>query len=289
MRRKLCSIICLGAFLFTSAIALAAGDIYVGGPYGTKITSLPYTINSPGAYYLAGNLSDSSTGNGISIRSDDVTLDLMGFSLTYNGSSTSTSAIQLDGRTNVEIRNGSLIGWDFGIYVSGPGVAHRIINVRFEGNTHGVLLNGSGHLVRGCRAAAGSSAGYGFWVGQGTVTGCQVKGFSQGGIAIGSTLSASNISGNVVTHTSIYEALVASGPSLIRGNEVANGVTGIFSNGGSLIGNTVSNSDNTQTGISTPNSNIYPTLMDRNTVTGPGTHYSWGSGTVQWRNNGGYP
>ena len=132
MHRKLFIGILVALVLVSPAAALADGDIYVGGPYGTKITSLPYTISAPGAYYLAGDLSysGSGAGNGISIRSDDVTLDLMGFSLTCNGSSTSTYGIQLDGRKNVEIRSGTLRGWDIGIYVGGPGVAHRVINVR---------------------------------------------------------------------------------------------------------------------------------------------------------------
>jgi hypothetical protein len=45
---------------------------------GTPISSLPYTINAPGSYYVTRNLSAVS-GNGITINADDVTLDLMGF------------------------------------------------------------------------------------------------------------------------------------------------------------------------------------------------------------------
>jgi hypothetical protein len=291
MTRKLFSLICLSAVLLTSAAALADGDIYVGGPYGTTITSLPYTINAPGAYYLAGNLSfsGSGAGNAISIRSDDVTLDLMGFSLNCDISSTSTYGIQLDGRKNVEIRNGTLRGWDIGIYVGGPGVAHRVINVRFEDNTQGMLLNGSGHLVQGCQSTAGSSAVCGFFVGQGTVVGCQVKTLAGDAIVIGIVTSSSILSGNVVTSAPGGTGLIASGPSLIMGNEVADCATGIWSNGGSLIGNTVTTSSSSQTGIAVTNSASFPTLMDQNTVTGPGTHYNQGAGVVQMRNNAGYP
>jgi hypothetical protein len=291
MTRKLFSIICLSAVLLSSAAVLADGDIYAGGPYGTKITSLPYTISAPGAYYLAGDLSysGSGAGNAISIRSDDVTLDLMGFSLTCDVSSTSTYGIQLDGRKNVEIRNGTLRGWDIGIYVGGPGVAHRVINVRFEGNTQGMLLNGFGHLVQGCQSTAGSSAVNGFFVGQGTVIGCQVKNLGGDAIVIGIVTRSSILSGNVVTSAPGGTGLIASGPSLIVGNEVANCATGIWSNGGSLIGNTVTTSSSSQTGIAVPHSASFPTLMDQNTVTGPGTHYDQGSGAVQMRNNAGYP
>jgi hypothetical protein len=290
MPRKLLSIICLSAVLLSSAAVLADGDIYVGGPYGTRITSLPYTISAPGGYYLTDNLSYSGSGtfNGISIRSDDVTLDLMGFSLTYNGSSTSTYGIQLDGRKNVEIRNGTLSGWDIGIYVGGPGVAHRIINLRFEGNTQGTLLNGFGHLVQGCQSIAGSSAVNGFFVGQGTVIGCQVKNLGGDAIVIGIVTRSSILSGNVVNAPG-GTGLLVSGASLIMGNEVANCATGIWNNGGSLIGNTVNTFSSSQTGIAVPHSASFPTLLDQNTVTGPGTHYNLGSGAIQARNNAGYP
>ena len=49
----------------------------------TPISSLPYTINGPGSYYVTGNL--SSTEDGIIIQSSGVTVDLMGFSLTGDG------------------------------------------------------------------------------------------------------------------------------------------------------------------------------------------------------------
>ena len=61
MHRKLFIGILVVLVLVSPAAALADGDIYVGGPYGTKITSLPYTINAPGAYYLAGNLTTPAT------------------------------------------------------------------------------------------------------------------------------------------------------------------------------------------------------------------------------------
>jgi hypothetical protein len=127
------------------------------------------------------------------------------------------------------------------------------------------------------------------FVGQGTVIGCQVKNLAGDAIVIGITTKSSIISGNVVTSAPGGTGLIASGASLIMGNEVANCATGIWSNDGSLIGNTVTTSSSGQTGIAVPNSASFPTLMDQNTVTGPGTHYNQGSGAVQMRNNAGYP
>ena len=53
----------------------------------TPISSLPFTISSSGSYYLTKDLS-VSTGNGLTIGADKVTVDLNGFTI----SSTAASA-----------------------------------------------------------------------------------------------------------------------------------------------------------------------------------------------------
>lgn len=67
----------LVALTWTSGLA----EFYVipvGGPrVGTEIKSLPYTITTPGFYYLTKNL--TATGTGITVNAGDVTIDLMGF------------------------------------------------------------------------------------------------------------------------------------------------------------------------------------------------------------------
>ena len=59
MKRKFWFLMLVGAVLLNGSPVLADGDFYVvagGGGVGTKITSLPYTIDKPGFYYLGGNL-----------------------------------------------------------------------------------------------------------------------------------------------------------------------------------------------------------------------------------------
>jgi hypothetical protein len=289
MPRKLCLTIWL-AVLLSAAPALAAGDIYVGGPYGTKITSLPYTISAPGAYYLAGNLSYSgATGNGITINSDHVTLDLRGFALTYSGSGTNNFGIYLDQANNVEIRNGTIRGWEYGIhgYDTWPlTIGHRIINVRLEGNLNAIWLAGYGHLIKGCQANAGNPGqGDAFEAHAVMVTGCLAENFYRG-IGFNDGISCGNVLRNIVW--GIYPS---SGAALIMGNEISNTVIGVhFHNVASIIGNIIkTNSD--QTGIweyvfSGDPPNIF--LLDQNTVTGPGTHYEISPG-APLRNNAGYP
>ena len=123
MKRKLWLLALVGAMLLSVNPVLADGDFYVvavGGGVGTKITSLPYTISNPGFYYLSGNLTYSGTEQAIIILSDNVTLDLMGFSLTGAGKYISGFGIApfyLETfYNNVEIRNGTVSGFGFGVY-----------------------------------------------------------------------------------------------------------------------------------------------------------------------------
>jgi hypothetical protein len=111
-----------------------------GGGVGTKITSLPYAINNPGFCYLAGNRTYAlSAGHGITVNSDDVTIDLMGFCLSSGGAGV---GIYMYGNNNVEILNGTVKSWHYGIYEkSGYGLKYRIINIRATNNTHyGIYL-----------------------------------------------------------------------------------------------------------------------------------------------------
>jgi hypothetical protein len=292
MARKLGIIALLSLYLLSPAAALADGDIYAGGPYGTKITSLPYVINSPGAYYLGGDLSYSGNGEGIAVDADNVTLDLMGFTLTSTGSGINNYGISIRGRNNVEIRNGTVRGWYVGIsdhWAMLPiQVRNRVFNIRAEECRTGVSLSGDGTLIQGCTAISSVLHASGFVIdyGTGIITGCVVKNCDGYGIiALG---GVTVISGNVVVgNAGITSVGIFSSMGLVMGNEVSNcGATGIWVQGpASLIGNSVNTSGSSQTGISIQNPSD-PTLLDQNTVTGPGTHYS-GTSSAQWRNNGG--
>ena len=68
----------------------------------TPISSLPYPITEPGSYYVVSNL--HSTGHGIVIETSGVTVDLMGFSLTGDGTS-GDYGIHVAGATNAAIED----------------------------------------------------------------------------------------------------------------------------------------------------------------------------------------
>jgi hypothetical protein len=261
MKTKLWLLALVATLLFSVSPVLADGDFYViagGGGVGTKISSLPYAISTPGFYYLSKDLSTS--GAGIIVNASHVTIDLMGFSLVGNGKT--NTGIYISGKTNVEVRNGTVRYFDKGIFEdSMNGANHRIINVRVEVNTLGIWFYGTGHLVKGCTAANNSNTAF----------------YVNGG----------NVSGNVLNNNSIgiymYEGTI-SGNTVI--NAAAGSGVGINCVGtGSIIGNTViCNTD--QSGIlASPGGS--PVVVDQNSVGGSGTHYSTGSGTIKTSSNAG--
>ena len=81
----------------------------VAGTAGVAVApSGTITISEAGSYYLTGNMTLNS-GNGITITSDDVTLDLGGF--TIQGNAGGGFGVSLSGgRTRIAIRNGSIRG-----------------------------------------------------------------------------------------------------------------------------------------------------------------------------------
>ena len=157
IKRKFCLVLAACVLLGGS---LAWADFYVvpiPAGVGTRINALPYTINKPGFYYLGKDL--TTTGNGITINVDDVTIDLMGFSLVGPGSG-SVIGIDLPARSNVEIRNGTIRGFtDAGILCLTAGENNRVINVRLHDNAIGIHLVGSNHLIQNCNASNNSSRG----------------------------------------------------------------------------------------------------------------------------------
>ncbi len=150
----------------------------------TPILKLPYTISSVGSYYLAGDL--SSDANGIIVDANNVTIDLAGFRIIGPGSGINYG-IYMNGRRNVEIRNGTVQGFT-GTYQQGGGIfeakgtGHRVVGLRAVSNGRGIVLGGSGHLIKDCSVVENKS--YGIHVGKSsTVTGNTCYGNHDRGIS----------------------------------------------------------------------------------------------------------
>ncbi|MHC1728940.1 MAG: right-handed parallel beta-helix repeat-containing protein [Syntrophobacteraceae bacterium] len=226
---------------------------------GTRIAGLPHTITTPGYYYLAGNL--TSTGSGITIETDNVTIDLCGFSLTGAGSSSSGYGIYFSGRKNIEIRNGTVK--EFGSHgIFGTGAASRNnkvlgVNLRENGGV-GMYLDGRGHLVQDCTAYLNEGTGihasycsriqgcssiqnteYGF----GAFDGCTISGNTaayNGYYGIGAG-NGNVISGNTSSNNTMHGISAVGRGNTITGNTAQdNEMLGLNAAiGNTVIGNTV--------------------------------------------------
>ena len=76
----------------------------------TPISSLPYIISTPGSYFLTRSLS-ASTGSGITISANDVTIDLMGFTLAGTSLTTTDGIVSSGGLRSITIKNGNVNDW----------------------------------------------------------------------------------------------------------------------------------------------------------------------------------
>jgi hypothetical protein len=88
-----------------------ADEINAKAEKRTPISSLPFVISEPGSYYLARNLRfTAATGHAITIAVSDVTLDLMGFTLS-SAPEVTGDGIRLNGGVrNIAIKNGNITG-----------------------------------------------------------------------------------------------------------------------------------------------------------------------------------
>jgi len=111
MKRKLGNLLLvaalLGLVLAPPAWADGSSYVIVAGRVGTPVTSLPFTITSQGFYYLKGNLNYRGSDTAITVDYNNVTLDLIGFTINGAGSS-SGKGIYVSAKNNVEVRNGAV-------------------------------------------------------------------------------------------------------------------------------------------------------------------------------------
>jgi len=199
----------------------------------TPISSLPYTINSPGSYYVTTNLTCTPTLNGITITSGNVTLDLGGFSLV--GIPSSHYGIQCVGTlTNITIANGIVTQCAYtGIDASTSATVFDLTLSHLKvsgGSSLGITVQGSS-LVEDCMVQGNSLTG--ITVVNGTVSHCRADGNASIGISVtgGKIIDCETIS-NYQSGIDAYGA-----GSEIRGNECYHNNWSGFSGAGGLYVN----------------------------------------------------
>jgi len=107
----------------------------------TPIGSLPFTISQPGSYYLTGPL--TSSGDGITVNSDNVTIDLMGFTIQGADAATGIQATPSSGGFKaLTIKNGCVSRFSTGLYwhnVERSVLADLIVE---RNASHGIYIRG---------------------------------------------------------------------------------------------------------------------------------------------------
>jgi hypothetical protein len=122
----------------------------------TAITSIPTTISAKGVYCLTTDLATNILGGfAVTIASDDVVLDLGGYTLggLPAGPSSNAFGIYALDRKNITIRNGTIRGFSKGIDLddsgSGASSGHLVELVRVEtSNSGGIMVIGNGSVIR---------------------------------------------------------------------------------------------------------------------------------------------
>ena len=213
----------------------------------TPISSLPCTITNSGSYYVVSNL--HSTTDGIVIETSGVSVDLMGFSLTGDGSGSGDYGIHVVGATNAPIEDlvitgGRISGFYYGLrcqYMNNSRIEQMVVS----GNgTTGVHLDGDnsgqcdGNTIANCTIS--DNNGYGVYLrgstsGQcngNTISDCTISGNNGYGVYLwgdagqcdGNTISDCSISGNSSYGVYLLGVIGQCDGNRIHGNQISKNV-----------------------------------------------------------------
>jgi hypothetical protein len=143
-----------------------------------------FVITNAGSYYLTENISGVGGKDGISIRSDNVTLDLNGFAMVGLNGGFSGSAIIVPGAfKNLCVRNGTIQGWGSTALLFFNAKASRLERLQVSDSGGSGIYAGNDFTVSDCTSV--SNGVYGIFVGIGSrVDGC-IASYSQTGISAG--------------------------------------------------------------------------------------------------------
>ncbi len=145
----------------------------------TEITTLPYTISTQGVYCLNANFeTNMAIGNAIEIMTNNVVIDLNGHKIgnLSAGQTTPARGINAYQRKNITIKNGTIRGFKWGIFLDDiypftTSQGHIIEDIRADFNTDtGIHVVGRGNIIRNNivvgtgRTDVTNSFAFGIWV-----------------------------------------------------------------------------------------------------------------------------
>lgn len=174
----------------------------------TQIAAVPTTLTTSGIYCLKSNLTTGrARGFAIRVRANNVVIDLNGFTLrNVRGAATTAAGIFARDKSNIVVRNGTIIGFYRGIYLdnnSGQSANHLVEKIRGIGNGFAAIqVEGENLVVRNNQVSQ---------------TGPNDDTITANGIYVGDFKNA-RVSGNTVSDT--QESQTARGIFAISGSEI---------------------------------------------------------------------
>ena len=223
--------------LFFSVFAFA-GDLEPAGPPAPSMKTLdeveprtpihkddlPLVIKKSGSYYLAESIVYEGEGEGvgdaaIAIESDDVTIDLMGFTLDGNNNTKSSAGIYSDNKHHVTVKNGVVKKFErYGVHLAGEAAYdNSVAKVKARYCNFGIVVGGDSK-VTDCQVQFSHDTSISTQH-NGTVSGCIVSNspkYARVGIAVGVSSRVINCGVNIANETGIF----ASGGSRVSGCSV---------------------------------------------------------------------
>jgi parallel beta-helix repeat protein len=186
--------------------------------------SIDFLIVNSGSYYLTTNIIGTSTRSGVAIYTNNVTLDLNGFSMTGTPGSEVAVAIE-GGCTNVIVRGGTIIGWSSGISAYGSDVL--LEGLPISCCAAGINIECNGAVIRDCILDNNNNEGIEFTSNNLVVTDCLFKNNNYG-IYLFSGSENSLILNNTFAGNSAPAIFCAGSNNRIEGNHViGSGAIGI--------------------------------------------------------------
>lgn len=144
-----------------------------------------FIITQPGSYYLTDSVAASV--NGITVNTNDVTVDLMGFTLSGDGGG-GDLGINVNQHNRVTVRHGTIRNLGYGVYITAPATNTLVEDVLVQGCVNGGFnLHGNDGTVRNCRSS-GNAVGFNLVNGvRNVIEDCQAVDNIQTGFLIGGT------------------------------------------------------------------------------------------------------
>jgi hypothetical protein len=202
------------------------GQVLVNQASVTAAGGFPYVISQPGSYKLSGNLTPPTNVDAIHINSNNVTLDLNGFTIGSascvpntcggtNGYGILSSYTQA--YYDITIRNGTISGMGLGIYLNGDSITVEDLHIRNIVNNGIVitLLDGSSPASVIVRHNTIDGARVGLLVAGGALVTDNTFSYNVMGASIGnefsSTISSILVAGNTFFSNSLGLVLYSGG------------------------------------------------------------------------------